>query len=139
MADEPGTRMEIRRPQDIASVRRAVGKAMDSVGASTLRRTRIVTAASELARNVLVHGGGGRVEMQVAGREAPRGSGVILTFIDEGKGIPDIELALRDGFTTGTGLGMGLGGAKRLSDEFRITSAPGHGTTVRIASWLRRP
>mgnify|MGYP003136916003 FL=1 len=138
MADERTARIEIRRSPDITAVRHAVARAMDSIGASTLRRTRIVTAASELARNVLVHGDGGHVELRIA-RQGPRGSGVVLTFRDEGKGIADIELALKDGFTTGKGLGMGLGGAKRLSDEFEVTSAPGQGTTVRIASWLRRP
>ena len=138
MADESVVRIEIRRSQDITTVRHTVARGMDSIGASTLRRTRIVTAASELARNVLVHGSGGHVEMLVA-RKGPRGSGVVLTFSDEGKGIADIDLALKDGFTTGKGLGMGLGGAKRLSDEFDVKSTPGQGTVVRIASWLRRP
>lgn len=138
MADEPVAHLEIRRPQDIATVRRAVTRAMDTVGASSLRRTRLVTAASELARNVLVHGGGGRMELRVAIKGTARGPGVVLTFTDAGKGIPDLQLALKDGYTTGNGLGMGLGGAKRLSDEFHIESEPGKGTTVRIASWLRR-
>ena len=134
-----GVVLEIRKGPDIAAVRRVVGKAMDGLGATALRRTRIVTAASELARNALVHGGGGRVELQVAGKGSGRGLGIVLTFSDEGKGIADIDMALRDGFTTGGGLGMGLGGAKRLCDEFHISSTPGRGTTVRIASWLKRP
>ncbi|MFN4088893.1 MAG: ATP-binding protein [Alphaproteobacteria bacterium] len=136
--DRPAATVEIRRAPDVAAVRRIVGKAMDEVAGNTLRRTRIVTAASEIARNTLVHGGGGRMELHVR-RGGPQGTGIVLTFRDEGKGIADIEQALRDGFTTGDGLGMGLGGAKRLCDEFHIASAPGGGTTVRIASWLKRP
>src|SRR3546814_8243249 len=112
---------------------------MDELGASALRRTRLVTAASELARNALVHGGGGRREMQIRKDGLGGGIGVVLKFRDEGTGIADVERALRDGYTTGTGLGLGLGGAKRLCDEFEISSVLGDGTTVRVASWLKRP
>jgi len=93
----------------------------------------MITAASELARNTVKYGGGGesRVEKVQNGTR----KGLRLTFTDAGSGIPDIELALTDGYTTGNGMGLGLGGAKRLSDEFEIESAPGKGTTVRIAKW----
>jgi|SRR5690606_6992142 len=144
MADEGVRWIDIRRSPDIATVRRVVAKAMDGLGASPVRRTRLVTAASELARNALVHGGGGRMEIEIwSGGERSvggrRGVGVVLTFKDEGPGIPDIEAALRDGFTTGDGLGKGLGGARRLCDSFEISSAPGSGTMVRVASWLKPP
>src|SRR3546814_17550201 len=96
MTDDGGVLLEIRRPPDIATVRRAVGRAMDELGASALRRTRLVTAASELARNALVHGGGGRMEMQIRKDGRGGGSGVVLKFRDEGPGIADVERALRD-------------------------------------------
>jgi serine/threonine-protein kinase RsbT len=102
-------------------------------GFSLVDQTKIVTAASELARNTVVHGGGGTVEMDLL-TEGPR-RGVRLTFRDHGPGIADIEAAMRDGFTTGGGLGLGLGGARRLSNEFEIHSAPGDGTVVRITRW----
>jgi serine/threonine-protein kinase RsbT len=99
-------------------------------GLSLVDQTKIVTAASELARNTLDYGGGGTVSIElVAG---PR-RGVRMCFEDQGPGIPDIAAALRDGFTTGNGLGLGLGGAKRLSSEFAIDSMPGQGTRVTIA------
>src|SRR5690606_39494831 len=96
-------------------------------------QTKLVTAASELARNTLDHGGGGRVRIESVDLGGRRG--VRLTFEDEGPGIPDIARALQDGFTTGTGLGLGLGGAKRLTNEFSIDSAPGKGTRIVIARW----
>ena len=92
-----------------------------------------MTAASELARNALQHGGGGTATLQVL--EDGRRHGLRLVFADDGPGIADIEQALKDGFTTGNGLGLGLGGAKRLSNEFHIESAPGRGTRVTIARW----
>src|SRR5262249_24569175 len=100
---------------------------------SLVDQTKIITAASELARNALDYGGGGSVLLEIqesVGRRALR-----LTFEDRGPGIADIELALKDGFTTGNGMGPGLGGAKRLSNEFSITSKPGEGTKVSIARW----
>jgi serine/threonine-protein kinase RsbT len=104
------------------------------LGFSLVEQTKIVTAASELARNTLTYGGGGevRVERLYIG---PRRSGLRLTFEDQGPGIADIELALRDGYTTGSGLGLGLGGARKLSHEFDIRSAPGAGTCVSITRW----
>jgi serine/threonine-protein kinase RsbT len=104
------------------------------LGFSLVEQTKIVTAASELARNTLTYGGGGevRVERLYSG---PRRSGLRLTFEDQGPGIADIELALRDGYTTGSGLGLGLGGARKLSHEFDIRSEPGAGTCVSITRW----
>jgi serine/threonine-protein kinase RsbT len=93
----------------------------------------MVTAASELARNALDHGGGGKVQLQVLNNDMRRG--LKLTFIDEGPGIQDLEQALRDGFSTGNGMGLGLSGAKRLANEFEIESAPGKGTKVMITRW----
>lgn len=102
-------------------------------GFSLVDQTKIVTAASELARNTLDYGGGGdvRVEMLTNGSR----TGLRLTFTDQGPGIPDLEQALRDGYTSGNGLGLGLGGAKRLSSEFALESAPGAGTRVMITRW----
>ncbi|MEH1864449.1 MAG: anti-sigma regulatory factor [Nostoc sp.] len=96
-------------------------------------QTKIVTAASELARNTLDYGGGGTVKLETL--QEGRQRGLRLTFEDRGPGIPDIDLALKDGFTTGSGLGMGLGGAKRLANEFEIQSAVGEGTRVIIVRW----
>jgi serine/threonine-protein kinase RsbT len=92
----------------------------------------VVTAASELARNTLIHGKGG--EMELTTLNGPR-VGIRLTFQDKGPGIPDIQMALRDGFTTGSGLGLGFGGAKRLVNEFEVTSRAGEGTKVTITRW----
>jgi serine/threonine-protein kinase RsbT len=125
-------RLEIRASDDIVRVRQRVRAAAVAAGLSLVDQTKVVTAASELARNTLDHGGGGHVEIEsVDGARR----GVRMTFTDEGPGIKDIEAALRDGYTTGGGLGLGLGGAKRLSNEFSIESTPGKGTRVRIARW----
>jgi serine/threonine-protein kinase RsbT len=102
------------------------------VGLSLVDQTKLVTAASELARNTLIYGGGGT--MQLEWLNGPR-LGVRLTFVDHGPGIANIDLALRDGFTTGTGLGLGLGGSKRLVNEFEIDSKPGKGTRVAVTRW----
>lgn len=136
MADERRS-IPIRDVRDVAVVRRAVADAMDRLGASALKKTRLVTAASELARNTLTHGGGGTLDLQIV--RGTVGTGIVLVFSDKGPGIPDVTAALRDGYTTGSGLGLGLGGAKRLCDEFEISSEVGAGTTVRVAGWLRRP
>lgn len=111
-------------------VRQRVRALAVEAGLSLVDQTKIVTAASELARNTLDYGRGGTVDLELV--LAPR-RGVRLTFIDQGPGIADIDLALRDGYTSGGGLGLGLGGAKRLSSEFGIRSAPGEGTTITIA------
>ena len=103
-------------------------------GFSLVEQTKIVTAASELARNTVIYGGGGEMRIQRV-FEGPRRSGLRLTFEDQGPGIADIELALRDGFTTGNGLGLGLSGARKLSHQFDIWSKPGEGTRVTITRW----
>lgn len=117
---------------DIVVVRRRVREVASQVGLSLVDQTKLVTAASELARNTVVYGGGGTLQL-----ESLNGlrNGVRLTFIDQGPGIPDIGLAMRDGFTTGSGLGLGLGGAKRLVNEFEIESAVGLGTKVALTRW----
>jgi serine/threonine-protein kinase RsbT len=104
------------------------------VGFSLVEQTKIVTAASELARNTVIYGGGGEMRIERL-YEGPKRSGLRLTFEDHGPGIPDIDLALRDGFTTGNGLGLGLNGARKLSHEFDIKSKPGEGTRVTITRW----
>lgn len=104
-----------------------------SLGFTLVEQTKMVTAASELARNALEHGGGGQVRLEVLQNELRQG--LKLTFVDQGPGIADVQQALRDGFTTGTGMGLGLSGAKRLVNEFQIDSAPGSGTKVMITRW----
>ena len=122
----------IRSDHDVVQVRQQVRARAIEVGLSLVDQTKIVTAASELARNTLTYGGGGIVVLDVV-QEGLR-KGVRLTFEDEGPGIPDIEKALTDRYTTGGGMGLGLGGAKRLSNDFAIESRPGL-TRVMIARW----
>ncbi|MGH9503024.1 MAG: anti-sigma regulatory factor [Terriglobales bacterium] len=117
---------------DIVIARQRVREVTSQIGFSLVDQTKLVTAASELARNTLIYGGGG--SMQVERLNGPR-LGVRLVFHDDGPGIPDIELALRDGFTTGSGLGLGLSGTKRLVNEFEIESQVGRGTTVTVTRW----
>ena len=117
---------------DMVVVRRRVREVAGQAGLSLVDQTKLVTAASELARNTLIYGGGGT--MQLESLNGPR-VGVRLIFADKGPGIPDLELALRDGYTTGTGLGLGLGGSKRLVNEFEIESKPGEGTRVAVTRW----
>ena len=104
-----------------------------ALGFSLVDQTKVVTAASELARNTLVHGRGGEVELQLITEGARKG--LRLVFSDTGPGIADIELAMKDGYTTGGGMGLGLGGAKRLSNDFKVDSTPGRGTRVTITRW----
>ena len=118
---------------DVVAVRQRVRALAVEFGFSLVDQTKIVTAASELARNTVVHGGGGTAEIEGLVEGARRG--IRLTFRDHGPGIADLQAAMRDGFTTGGGLGLGLGGAKRLCNEFDIQSTPGDGTVVRIARW----
>jgi serine/threonine-protein kinase RsbT len=126
-------KLPVQASEDVVRVRQVVRAWAVELGMSLVDQTKIVTAASELARNTVIYGGGGTVELEslVAG---PR-RGLRLTFSDQGPGIPDVEQALRDGFTTGSGLGLGLGGARRLCNEFEIRSQPGVGTVVRITRW----
>jgi serine/threonine-protein kinase RsbT len=129
--------LPIQSDLDLVWVRQHVRQAAARLGFGLVEQTKLVTAASELARNTLVHGGGGQMECAPVHR---RGTpGLRLTFSDEGPGIPDLELALRDGYTSGDGLGMGLGGARRLVHDFAVDSRPGAGTTVTVTSWNAAP
>jgi serine/threonine-protein kinase RsbT len=123
----------VRCPEDVIKARQLVRDSAVHQGLSLVDQTKLVTAASELARNTLVHGGGGEMQLQVLNEGIRRG--VKVSFIDSGPGIPDIELALKDGYTTRGGLGLGLSGSKRLVHEFTIESKPGKGTTVTIVRW----
>jgi serine/threonine-protein kinase RsbT len=123
----------IHSSEDVVLVRQAVRTCAVQLGFSLVDQTKIATAASELARNTIVHGGGGEMRLETL-RERRR-QGIRLTFEDKGEGIPDLELALKDGYTSKSGLGLGLGGAKRLSNDFEIWSVPGEGTRVSITRW----
>ena len=123
----------IRSSEDVVGVRQAVRQRAVELGFNLVDQTKIVTAASELARNTLMYGGGGIVRLE--GIEEGARRGLRLTFEDEGPGIPNLELALKDGYTTGNGLGLGLSGARRLSNEFAIDSKVGEGTRVTIVRW----
>ncbi len=121
---------------DISSIRYSVKRVVALLNFSLINQTKIITASSELARNTLEHGGGGNVLIQLI--VDPDRSGVRLIFKDKGRGIPDIEQAMEDGFTTGKGMGLGLAGAKRLMDEFVIVSSAEEGTCVSITKWQER-
>lgn len=123
----------LRSTDDIIKARQLVRDCAIFQGLSLVDQTKLVTAASELARNTMIHGGGGEMRLQAL-NEGPR-RGVKVMFIDEGPGIPDLELAMKDGYTTKGGLGLGLSGSKRLVNEFEIDSKPGKGTTVCIVRW----
>ncbi len=125
--------LPLQSPEDIVRVRQAVRAWAIELGFSLVEQTKIVTAASELARNTVDYGGGGHVMFESLNATAKRG--LRLTFEDQGPGIANIELALTDGYTTGGGLGLGLSGARRLSNEFSIDSTPGKGTRVTITRW----
>ena len=125
--------LPLRSGEDVVRARQAVRTCAITAGLSLVDQTKIVTAASELARNTVIHGGGGEITIEVLQNGGRRG--VRLTVEDQGPGIPDIDLALTDGYTTGSGLGLGLSGAKRLSSEFSLRSAVGEGTTITIARW----
>jgi serine/threonine-protein kinase RsbT len=123
----------LRSSEDIVIVRQLVRALATKLGFSLVDQTKIVTAASELARNTVDYGGGGTVRLETV--TDGRRQGLRLTFEDKGPGIEDVALALKDGYTSGGGLGLGLGGARRLSNEFEIVSRPGEGTRVSIARW----
>jgi serine/threonine-protein kinase RsbT len=125
--------MPIASPEDIVVVRTAVRKQSVSLGFNLIDQTKLVTASSELARNTLDYGGGGTARIEVM--EDGRRTGIRVTFEDQGPGIPDPDLALSDGYTSGNGMGLGLGGAKRLCQDFELRSVPGEGTLVSIARW----
>jgi serine/threonine-protein kinase RsbT len=123
----------VQTAEDVVGIRQAVRQRAVELGFNLVDQTKIVTAASELARNTLQYGGGGTVTIEAVEEMGRRG--LRLTFADEGPGIVDIELAMKDGYTTGGGLGLGLSGARRLSNEFHIESKPGQGTRITIARW----
>jgi serine/threonine-protein kinase RsbT len=126
----------IQSGDDVVRVRQQVRVVAAGSGLSLVDQTKLVTAASELARNALVHGGGGKARVEVVTSAAGR-TGVRVGFSDDGPGIADVDLALTDGWTTGGGLGLGLSGARRLVDEFELTSKPGGGTSVSVVKWSR--
>ncbi len=126
-------KLPLRTSEDVVRMRQTLRQAATDIGFSLIDLTKLVTAASELGRNTIVYGGGG--ELSIERIEGPGRRGLRLVFADQGPGIPDIAAALRDGYTTGNGLGLGLGGARRLSNEFSIDSAPGKGTRVTIVRW----
>jgi serine/threonine-protein kinase RsbT len=125
--------LTIRSSEDIVVVRQAVRKRSLAVGFGLVDQTKFVTAASELARNTLDYAGGGTVQIELVQNDLKRGVRVI--FEDQGPGIADIDLAMTDGYTSGNGMGLGLSGAKRLSQEFEIWSQVGEGTRVSILRW----
>jgi serine/threonine-protein kinase RsbT len=124
----------IRSSEDVVRMRQWVRARAMGIGFNLVEQTKIVTAASELARNILEHGGGeGHVQLDLLTNNSR--NGLRLTFEDKGPGIADIERALKNGFTSGSGLGLGLGGSKRLVNEFEIASRPGEGTRIAITRW----
>jgi len=125
--------LPIRSGEDVVRVRQEVRRYAIEAGLGLVDQTKIVTATSEIARNTLDYGKGGQATIDIVQNGARRG--VRITFEDNGPGIPDIDLALKDGYTSGKGMGLGLGGARRLCNEFAIHSKPGEGTTVTIARW----
>jgi serine/threonine-protein kinase RsbT len=135
VVDDPAVaeRLEVRSDDDIVRARRSARELAVTAGLRLVDQTKLITAVSELARNMTRYAGGGMVEMSVLSDGGRRG--VRAAFMDQGPGIPDVEAAMRNGYTTGTGLGLGLGGAKRLVQEFEIETAPGHGTTVTVVMW----
>jgi serine/threonine-protein kinase RsbT len=133
MLIEADETMPVRTSDDVVRVRQAVRARAVAVGFSLVDQTKIITAASEIARNTVDYGGGGTLRIQALRNGTRRG--VRLTFSDQGPGIADMTRAMTDGYSTGSGLGLGLSGAKRLSNEFDVQSAPGKGTTVTLARW----
>jgi len=127
--------LPLRSDEDVVGLRKQVRERAVALALSLVDQTKLVTAASELARNTIKYGGGGEVHLDALDDGLRKGIG--LLFVDAGQGIPDIGSALRDGFTTGGGLGLGLGGSKRLVDDFDIDSRPKEGTAVLIVKWKR--
>lgn len=133
MALAPLTALAVTDESGIVKVRQAVRAATVEIKCSLVDQTKVVTAASELARNLLIYGGGGEVRIELLTEGMRRG--VRVVFEDHGPGIPDIEQALKDGFTSGKGMGLGLGGARRLVTDFNIVSEVGKGTRITITKW----
>jgi serine/threonine-protein kinase RsbT len=130
---ERSERHPIETAYDVARARQAVRRLAVELGFSLIEQTKLVTAASELARNTFDYGGGGAMRMEIVAEGARRG--LRMTFEDRGPGIPDVALAMKDGYTTGDGLGLGLGGAKRLVGHLEVLSAVGEGTRVTALKW----
>jgi serine/threonine-protein kinase RsbT len=128
--------LPIGASDDVVRVRQQVRTVAVTAGMSLIDQTKVVTAASELARNTLIHGGGGTAQIEVV-KSAEGRAGVRVAFSDDGPGIADMDLALTDGWTSGNGLGLGLSGARRLVDEFELASDPGSGTRVVVTKWSR--
>jgi len=133
MSPTPPDRLAIAASQDVVLVRNAVRMAAERMGFRHLDVTKLVTAASEIARNTLVYGGGGTAAIECLQTFAR--NGVRVLFEDHGPGIADLSLAMREGYTTGSGMGLGLSGSKKLVDEFEIDSEPGRGTRVTMTKW----
>ena len=125
--------MPLRSEQDIVMSRQMVRKLTQALGFSLVDQTKMITAASELSRNAVVYGGGGEMRWKVVTKTVR--TGLELAFEDKGPGIPDMDLALTDGWTSGSGMGVGLSGSRRLVNEFDIRSSPGEGTCVTITRW----
>ena len=128
--------LPIRSGDDVVRIRQQVRTVAARSGLSLVDQTKLVTAASELARNAVVHGGGGTARVEVVTSGSGK-NGVRIGFTDEGPGIADLDLALSDGWSSGDGHGLGLSGARRLVDEFELTSKPGHGTSIVVVKWSR--
>jgi serine/threonine-protein kinase RsbT len=128
--------LPIRTGDDVVRIRQQVRVLAAKNGLSLVDQTKVVTAASELARNALVHGGGGLARVEAVTSVLGK-NGIRVGFTDQGPGIADVELALTDGWSSGDGLGLGLSGARRLVDEFELTSGPGGGTSVVVVKWSR--
>jgi serine/threonine-protein kinase RsbT len=129
------TTLPLRNDEDVVGLRKQVRERAVAIALSLVDQTKLVTAASELARNTLKYGGGGAVHLEALSDGLRQGIGLI--FVDNGPGIGDIDMALRDGYTTGGGLGLGLGGSRRLVDEFAIDTRQGEGTAVSVVKWKR--
>jgi serine/threonine-protein kinase RsbT len=136
VAKERPNTLQVLTSEDVVRVRQEVRNRAAAIGLSLVDQTKFVTAASEIARNTIVHGGGGSVLIEVVNDRGK--TGLKLTFEDDGRGIADLDQAMQDGFSTGGGLGMGLPGAKRLSSEFELSSTPGQGTRVVLIRWKTR-
>jgi serine/threonine-protein kinase RsbT len=128
--------LPLRAQEDVVAVRQVVRTHAVKIGLSLVDQTKFVTAASELGRNTVIHGGGGVARLEIVQQGARQG--IRVTFEDRGPGIADVERALQDGFTTGGGLGLGLGGARRLTNEFSIDTTPGNGTRITITQWRNK-
>ncbi|WP_377154874.1 anti-sigma regulatory factor [Roseateles sp. UC29_93] len=132
-SDTASGSLPIRSEPDIVLSRQLVRKLTQELKFSLVDQTKMITAASELSRNTLIYGGGGAMEWAFV--QSGVRTGLRLAFVDQGPGIPDLELAMKDGWTSGNGMGMGLSGSKRLVNDFELESAPGRGTRVTITRW----